>query len=131
MKKTVLVVDDSDFVRKYHSCILEQADFAVLTAIDGGDGLEKLLTHRCDLVLTDLNMGRMDGFEFIRRVRAETGYQELPIVVASTAVSTPSVRVQAMEAGANLLLPKPCSPETMVAGLRALLTQVTEEPDAV
>jgi len=74
MKKTVLIVDDSEFVRNYHAYILQQASFDVITAMDGSDGLEKLYTHACDLILTDINMARMDGYEFIRRVRSEPKY---------------------------------------------------------
>jgi len=62
-KKTILIVDDSEFVRNYHSYILEEADFQVVTAVDGSDGLEKLYTHSCDLVLSDINMSNMDGYE--------------------------------------------------------------------
>ena len=58
--------------------------FDVITAVDGSDGLEKLYTHSCDLVLTDINMGHMDGYEFIRRVRAEPQYEDLPIIIVST-----------------------------------------------
>jgi len=71
MKKTVLIVDDSEFVRNYHGYILEQASFDVIKAMDGSDGLEKLYTHACDLILTDINMAGMDGYEFIRRVRGD------------------------------------------------------------
>ena len=77
-KKTVLIVDDSQFVRSYHSYILEQAHFQVITAVDGSDGLEKLYANCCDLVLTDINMSNMDGYEFIRRVRADGKYNSLP-----------------------------------------------------
>src|ERR1035441_3567716 len=83
-KKTILIVDDSEFVRSYHSYILEQAHFHVITAVDGSDGLEKLYTNRCDLVLTDINMVNMDGYEFIRRVRSDGKYSSLPIIIVST-----------------------------------------------
>jgi two-component system chemotaxis response regulator CheY len=87
-KKTVLIVDDSEFVRSYHSYILEQAQFQVITAVDGSDGLEKLYTNACDLVLTDINMSNMDGYEFIRRVRADEKYGSLPIIIVSTESET-------------------------------------------
>src|SRR5580693_9220736 len=83
-KKKVLIVDDSEFVRSYHSHILEQAQFQVITAVDGSDGLEKLYTNPCDLVLTDINMANMDGYEFIRRIRADDKYSSLPIIIVST-----------------------------------------------
>jgi two-component system chemotaxis response regulator CheY len=120
MKKNVLIVDDSEFVRNYHAYILRQADFQVVTAMDGSDGLEKLFTNACDLILTDINMTHMDGYEFIRRVRAEPGYQELPIVIVSTE-SQGQDKTKGYLAGANLYLVKPCTPAMMVENLRMLL----------
>jgi two-component system, chemotaxis family, chemotaxis protein CheY len=120
MNKTVLIVDDSEFVRNYHAYILEQASFDVITAMDGSDGLEKLYTHACDLILTDINMARMDGYEFIRRVRAEPRYQELPIIIVSTE-SQSMDKQKGFQAGANLYLVKPCSPKMMVENLRMVL----------
>jgi len=78
-KKTILIVDDSEFVRSYHSYILEEADFQVVTAVDGSDGLEKLYTNSCDLVLSDINMSNMDGYEFIRRIRAIRSTVSFPL----------------------------------------------------
>jgi len=121
MKKRILVVDDSEFVRKYHSYILAQANFDVLTAVDGNDGLEKLYTHRCDLILTDINMGHMDGYEFIRRVRAEAQYEDLPIIIISTE-GEKTDRMKGFEAGANLYIVKPSEPAAMIENIRLVLT---------
>jgi two-component system chemotaxis response regulator CheY len=119
-KKTVLIVDDSEFVRSYHSYILEQAQFHVITAVDGSDGLEKLYTNACDLVLTDINMSNMDGYEFIRRVRADGKYDSLPIIIVSTESETRD-KMKGFEAGANLYLVKPSSPEMMVENIRMVM----------
>ena len=119
-KQTILIVDDSEFVRSYHSYILEQAHFRVITAMDGSDGLEKLYTHECDLVLTDINMSNMDGYEFIRRVRAERKYGSLPIVIVSIE-SEGKDKTKGFAAGANLYMVKPCSPEAMVENIRMIL----------
>lgn len=119
-KKTILIVDDSEFVRNYHSYILEQADFRVITAMDGSDGLEKLYTHSCDLVLTDVNMSNMDGYEFIRRVRSDGKYGALPIVIVSTE-SEGKDKSKGFEAGASLYIVKPCSPEMMIESIRMIL----------
>lgn len=130
MKKTVLVVDDSEFTRSYHSHILYEAGFDVLTAIDGCDGLEKLFSNSCDLILTDINMERMDGYEFIRRTRAEPRYHHLPIVIVSTQRGQTD-RMKGFEAGANLYLVKPCSAEAMVENIRLILAgSWTPPPDA-
>ena len=119
-KKTILIVDDSEFVRSYHSHILEQAHFRVITAVDGSDGLEKLFTNACDLVLTDINMSNMDGYEFIRRVRADGKYSSLPIIIMSTE-SEGKDKMKGFDAGANLYLVKPSSPEMMVENIRMIL----------
>ena len=119
-KKTILIVDDSEFVRSYHSYILEQAQFQVITAVDGSDGLEKLYTNACDLVLTDINMSNMDGYEFIRRVRADGKYNSLPIIIVSTE-SEAKDKMKGFEAGANLYIVKPSSPEMMVENIRMVM----------
>ena len=119
-KKTILIVDDSEFVRSYHSYILEEADFQVVTAVDGSDGLEKLYTHSCDLVLSDINMSNMDGYEFIRRIRADKKYSALPIIIVSTE-SQAREKMKGFEAGANLYIVKPSSPEMMIENIRMVL----------
>lgn len=119
-KKTILIVDDSEFVRSYHSYILQQAHFQVITAVDGSDGLEKLYKNSCDLVLTDVNMGNMDGYEFIRRVRSDGKYGALPIIIVSTESEAKDKR-KGFEAGANLYIVKPSSPEMMVENIRMML----------
>jgi two-component system chemotaxis response regulator CheY len=113
-------VDDSEFVRSYHSYILEEADFQVVTAVDGSDGLEKLYTNSCDLVLSDINMSNMDGYEFIRRIRADKKYSALPIIIVSTE-SEARDKMKGFEAGANLYIVKPSSPEMMVENIRMVL----------
>ena len=119
-KKTILIVDDSEFVRSYHSHVLQQAHFQVITAVDGSDGLEKLYANPRDLVLTDINMSNMDGYEFIRRVRADGNYRSLPIIIVSTESEGKDKR-KGFEAGANLYIVKPCSPEMMVENIRMVL----------
>jgi two-component system chemotaxis response regulator CheY len=119
-KKTILIVDDSEFVRSYHSYILEQAHFGVITAVDGSDGLEKLYSNSCDLVLTDINMSHMDGYEFIRRIRDDGKFGSLPIIIVSTE-SEGKDKTRGFEAGANLYIVKPCSPEMMIENIRMIL----------
>ena len=120
MKKNILVVDDSEFVRNYHSHILVEAGFTTVTAVDGNDGLEKLFMHPCDLILTDINMGHMDGYEFIRRVRAESRYEDLPIIIISTESEVTDKR-KGYEAGANLYIVKPSAPAVMIENIRLIL----------
>lgn len=118
--KTVLIVDDSRTTRSYHSAIAASAGYHVVTAIDGADALEKLLGQRCDLVLTDLNMTGMDGYEFVRRAREIPECDEIPIVVISTAAGE-AEKVKAFTLGANLYLVKPSEPQALVEHLRMML----------
>jgi len=119
-KKTILIVDDSEFVRSYHSYILQQADFDVITAVDGSDGLEKLYSNPCDLVLTDINMSNMDGYELIRRIRKDENYKSLPIIIVSTE-SESKDKTKGFDAGANLYIVKPSTPEMMIENIRMVL----------
>jgi two-component system chemotaxis response regulator CheY len=119
-RKKILIVDDSEFVRSYHSYILEQAHFRVITAVDGCDGLEKLYSDSVDLVLTDINMANMDGYEFIRRVRADGKYGSLPIVIVSTENEGKN-KMKGFDAGANLYITKPCSPEMLIENIRMVM----------
>lgn len=118
--KTILIVDDSNFVRNYHASILEQARFRVITAVDGTDALEKLYRNSCDLVLTDINMSNMDGYEFIRRVRSDEQYTNLPIIIVSSEKEAKD-KTKGFEVGANLYLVKPCTPEMIVENVKLVL----------
>lgn len=118
--KKILIVDDSQFVRDYHSYILQEASFDVVTAIDGAEGLEKLFLNPCDLILTDINMTGMDGYEFIRRVRAEREFEDVPIIIVSTEGEDKD-RIKGFQLGANLYLTKPCSPAQMIENIRMIL----------
>ena len=121
MSKTVLIVDDSQFVRNYHGAILKSAGVEVLLASDGQQALELLFSNSCDLVLTDINMQHMDGYELIRRIRAESRYADLPIVIASTECGDHD-KLKGFEAGANLYLVKPCAPNVMIENLKMAMT---------
>ena len=84
MGKVILVVDDSATVRKFVSASLTMQGFNVITACDGMDALEKLPSWTFDLVITDLNMPNMDGFELIRSLRENPQYRELPVIILSS-----------------------------------------------
>jgi two-component system chemotaxis response regulator CheY len=127
MKRNVLVVDDSEFTRNYHSYILREARFEPVTAVDGADGLEKLYSRPFDLVLTDINMANMDGYEFIRRVRSSGDYDNLPIIIISTE-SEAEDKSRGFLAGANFYIVKPSEPESLIANICLVLgIQGTED----
>jgi len=84
MDKVVLVVDDSTTVRKFVAASLNMKGFRVVTAADGVEALERMPAEKFDLIITDLNMPDMDGFEFIRTLRESPEYREIPIIVLSS-----------------------------------------------
>jgi two-component system chemotaxis response regulator CheY len=121
MKKQILVVDDSKTVRNLVAFILKNEGFKVTTAEDGLDGLEKLYSMpEVDLILSDVNMPRMDGFTFIRTVREQAAYRDVPIIVLSTEGQEKDIQT-GMGVGANLYMVKPAQPESMVRNIKMLL----------
>lgn len=97
---SILIVDDDPSIRDFLAFLLEDEGFRVSTASDGADALSKIAEDPPDVVLTDLMMPRMDGFELIRRLRAES---QVGAIIAMSAVTANSGRVP----DADAFLPKP------------------------
>ncbi len=101
----VLLVDDSLIARKIEQGILESIGFNVDTAIDGLDALARLDAESYDMVITDLEMPRLDGFGLVRRMRNQSKYEDIPILIISTRESAED-RMRGLEAGADAYLVK-------------------------
>jgi two-component system chemotaxis response regulator CheY len=112
MEKVVLVVDDSATVRKFVAASLNIKGFRVVTAGDGIEALERMPLEKFDLIITDLNMPDMDGFEFIRTLRESPEYSHIPIIVLTSFTDLKS-KDQAIEMGAIAFLEKPLSIEAI------------------
>jgi len=110
MGKVILAVDDSSTVRKFVSVALSMQGFTVLTACDGMDALEKLPGAQVDLVITDLNMPNMDGFELIRSLRENPQYRDLPVIILSS-LSDSGSKERGFELGVGSYVVKPFSLE--------------------
>lgn len=121
MSKTILIVDDSKTVRNLVAFIMKKEGFKVVTAEDGLDGLEKLYSsEKIDLIVSDINMPRMDGFTFIKSVREQEAYRDIPIVVLSTEGQEKDIQA-GLSIGANMYMVKPAQPEKMVKNIKMLL----------
>ncbi len=119
--KTILVVDDSKTIRNLVAFILKAEGMKVETAENGIDGLEKLYsTPEINLILTDINMPRMDGFSFIAAVREQDAYKDIPIIILSTEGGEDDIQ-RGISLGANLYMVKPAQPERMVRNIKMLL----------
>jgi two-component system chemotaxis response regulator CheY len=115
-----LVVDDSAVIRTVLTRILAGLGFEVVSAVHGKDALEKLTAgQRPDLALVDWNMPEMNGYEFIRAVRADGRWRDMPIMMVTTETEMEQV-VRALAAGANEYLMKPFTPEMVQEKLAIL-----------
>ncbi|MBS04540.1 MAG: hypothetical protein CMQ24_17780 [Gammaproteobacteria bacterium] len=105
--RTVMIVDDSITVRKVTSCLMERQGWEVSTAKDGVDAVNQLQDTMPDVVLLDIEMPRMDGFEVLRTVRRDPRLAELPIIMITTLRTGEKHQQQALELGVNWFLGKP------------------------
>ncbi len=117
MTKTVLTIDDSRTMREMLSMALVQAGYRVLQAVDGVEGLEILQTQGADVVITDINMPRLDGFGVIEGVRANPEHRATPILVLTTE-SDVAKKERARQAGATGWIVKPFNPVKLVDAVR-------------
>lgn len=116
-QKTILTVDDSRTIRDMLRLTLSGAGYRVVQAEDGVQGLEVLETEGVDVIITDINMPRLDGFGFIERVRADDRRRGIPILVLTTE-STQVMKERARAAGATGWISKPFDPDHLTTALR-------------
>ncbi|MGB5096288.1 MAG: response regulator, partial [Porticoccaceae bacterium] len=117
---TIVVVDDSVTVRKATSRLLERNGYRVLTARDGLEAMQLLQEVKPDLMLLDIEMPRMDGFEVARQVRASEPLHGLPIAMI-TSRSGHKHREKALALGVNRYLGKPYQEEVLLSVVEELL----------
>ena len=120
MAHRVLIVDDSDIVLKLHAYILEEAGFECATAQNGYAALELLMREHFDIIITDINMPRMDGYQLTKSIRQTEGYSDVPIIIISTEEEAKD-KIKGMEAGANVYIVKPAQPANLIMNVKMLL----------
>ncbi len=122
MAKSVLIVDDSAVIRNSLCFLLQNEGFEVQTAANGLDGLEQVRSRHFDTIIADINMPKMHGYDFIKEIRQQSNYQDVPIIIITTEEEA-SDKKRGFEAGANLFLIKPTEPKKMVKYVRMFLNQ--------
>jgi chemosensory pili system protein ChpA (sensor histidine kinase/response regulator) len=115
-----MIVDDSLTVRRITSRLLSREGFDVLTARDGLDALDLLQTDTPDVILLDIEMPRMDGFEFAKTIKGQPKSAGIPIVMI-TSRTAEKHRNRAKELGVDLYLGKPFQEEELLRHLREML----------
>jgi chemosensory pili system protein ChpA (sensor histidine kinase/response regulator) len=116
----VMIVDDSLTVRKITSRLLTREGFSVVTAKDGLDALQLLTERRPEAILLDIEMPRMDGFEFAKTIKADPNLAQIPIIMI-TSRTAEKHRNRAKELGVDVYLGKPYQEDELLRNLREVL----------
>lgn len=120
-RKKILVVDDSITVRETERQLLENAGYAVEVAVDGADGWNAVRLGEFDLVVSDIDMPRMNGYEFVSKIRADNRLENLPVIVVSYK-DREEDRIKGLEAGADYYLTKSSfQDDTFIQAVRDLI----------
>jgi len=120
MPLTILVVDDDLGTRLSISDYLELSGYTVITADDGVEALAMVEEYHPDLIVTDIVMPRMNGYELVRQVRQQSGFRLLPVILLTARTKTQE-RILGYQSGCDLYLPKPFELEELAAAIRNLL----------
>jgi len=120
MAKVILAVDDSASMRQMVGVTLRSAGYDVVEATDGQEALDYARGHPVDLVLTDVNMPRMDGIRLVSELRSLPTYRLTPLLLLTTE-SSPERKAQGKQAGATGWMVKPFNPDQLLATLARVL----------
>jgi CheY-like chemotaxis protein len=122
-----MIADDSEDARDMYGEYLTSQGYRVMTAADGVDALQRARAARPDIILMDLQMPRLDGWEAIRQLKTDRRTASIPVVAVS-AHAQDSARAEARAAGADACLTKPCLPPQVLMMIRAMLSWRESHP---
>lgn len=120
IKKRILVVDDSQSIRRVVSMVLDREGFDVAEAADGVEAIAKVEAEHFDLVVCDFNMPNLDGLGFLKKLRQNAAKKFLPVLMLTTE-SEESKKEQCMEAGARAWLVKPFKPDQLISTVARMI----------
>ena len=120
MSKRVLVVEDTEDNRHIIRDLLSSAGFEMIEAVTGAEGVEMARSHRPDLILMDMQMPVLDGYEATRQIKADPALSHIP-VIAVTSYALSGDEAKTREAGCDAYIAKPFSPRQLLAKVREFL----------
>jgi two-component system cell cycle response regulator DivK len=120
MSTLILVVEDQEDNRRIMRDLLTSAGYEVIEAVTGEEGVVAAETHRPDLILMDIQLPGLDGYEATRQIKANPDLEHIPIIVV-TSYALSGDDVKAFEAGCNAYVSKPFSPRELLAKIREYL----------
>ena len=121
-KKSILVIEDTKSVRQILAAMLLEEGYEVITAIDGRDGLEMARRENPDLIILDVMLPEMNGYEVCCRLKFDEEYEQIPIILL-TARRKAADRAKAAQACADAYLTKPFENETLMGEVRRLTSR--------
>lgn len=124
-RRTVLCVDDDPFVLNFCAEFLERRGFRTLVTEDGLTGVEIAKRERPDVILLDVMLRGLSGFDICRKLREESALRETPIILL-TVLDSPNLSATGREAGATVIVRKPSDPETIVHAIEQVLGGSTD-----
>jgi two-component system cell cycle response regulator DivK len=117
----VLLVEDDGDGRRLYALWLTEAGFAVKEAHNGFQALERAFESIPDVVVTDLNIPGIDGFELTRRLKLDPRTRQVPVIAVTGYAAFQADPGRARRAGCDVVLEKPCSPDDLEAAIRTLI----------
>ncbi len=126
MPKKILVVDDEKPIVRLVQVNLEHAGYEVITAYDGKEALEKVAQEKPDLIVLDVMMPQMDGFEVMQRLQANPETRDIPVIMLTAKAQDADV-FRGWQAGVTLYLTKPFSPFELISFVRRIFRSLEEE----
>jgi two-component system, cell cycle response regulator DivK len=122
MTKRILVIEDQEDNRRILRDLLTSANYEMIEAVTGEEGVTLAEGHRPDLILMDIQLPGLDGYEATRRIKANPALHQIPII-AVTSYALSGDEVKAKEAGCDDYVTKPFSPRALLAKIREYLPQ--------
>ena len=122
MTAQLLLVDDEPGLREAVQAYLEESGFTVQTANNGNEGWEMVQRFTPDLVISDVMMPQVDGYQLLKKLREDVRFQALPVIFL-TARGMTSDRISGYDAGCDAYLPKPFDPDELVSIIKSILTR--------
>jgi two-component system, cell cycle response regulator DivK len=120
MSKRILVIEDQEDNRRIVRDLLTSVGYEIIEAVTGEDGVTAAATHIPDLILMDIQLPGLDGYDATRRIKANPALRHIPII-AVTSYALSGDDIKAFEAGCNGYVSKPFSPRALLAKIREFL----------
>jgi two-component system, chemotaxis family, chemotaxis protein CheY len=118
MNNKILVIDDNDYITSTLKMSIEKEGYQVHTKENGKEALDWLTENPVDLIITDINMPEMDGFEFMGHLKKDEGMAKIPVLILTTQVDS---KEKARESGAKGYLIKPFSSKKLISTIKKIL----------